>query len=45
MSYQLHVLEDELSDAKMEAAKAHANMMSQKSNYEIQVTYRISLNV
>jgi len=38
MSYQLHVLEDELSDAKMEAAKAHANMMSQKSNYEIQVS-------
>merc|ERR1711963_837749 len=37
MTYQIHVLEDELSDAKMEAAKAHANMMSQKSNYEIQV--------
>jgi len=37
MSYQLHVLEDELSDNKMEAAKAQANMMSQKSNFEIQI--------
>ena len=37
MSYQLHVLEDELSDAKMEAAKAQANMMSTKSNFEIQI--------
>lgn len=37
MSYHMHVLEDELSDSKMEAAKAHANMMAQKSNYEIQV--------
>jgi len=37
MSYQLHVLEDELADAKMEAAKANANSMAQKSNYEIQL--------
>ena len=37
MSYQLHVLEDELSDAKMEAAKAQANMMSQKSHMEITI--------
>merc|ERR1712002_966228 len=37
MSYQLHVLEDELADAKMEAAKANANAMAQKSNYEIQL--------
>merc|ERR1719495_2277160 len=37
MSYQLHVLEDELSESKMEAAKAQANMMAQKSNYEIQI--------
>jgi len=37
MSYQLHVLEDELSESKMEANKAQANMMAQKSNYEIQV--------
>merc|ERR1719347_1882564 len=37
MSYQLHVLEDELADAKMESAKAQANMMAQKSNFEIQV--------
>jgi len=37
MSYQIHVLEDELSDNKMEAAKAQANMMSQKSNFEIQI--------
>merc|ERR1719483_1289665 len=38
MSYQLHVLEDELSDAKMESAKANAGMTAQKSNYEIQVS-------
>merc|ERR1719356_757290 len=37
MSYQLHVLEDELAESKMEANKAQANMMAQKSNYEIQV--------
>merc|ERR1719495_886916 len=37
MTYQIHVLEDELADAKMESAKAQANMMSQKSNFEIQV--------
>lgn len=37
MTYQIHVLEDELADSKMESAKAQANMMSQKSNYEIQV--------
>jgi len=37
MSYQIHVLEDEMAEAKMEAAKAHANMTAQKSNYEIQV--------
>merc|ERR1719295_2172200 len=38
MSYQIHVLEDEVSDSKMEAAKAQANMMSQKSNFEIQIS-------
>merc|ERR1712227_917518 len=37
MTYQIHVLEDELADSKMESAKAQANMMAQKSNYEIQV--------
>jgi len=38
MTYQLHVLEDELADAKMEAAKSNATMTAQKSNYEIQVS-------
>merc|ERR1719295_291769 len=38
MSYQLHVLEDELADAKMEAAKANANSTALKSNYEIQLS-------
>merc|ERR1719466_517392 len=38
MTYQLHVLEDELADAKMEAAKSNANMTAQKSNYEIQLS-------
>ena len=37
MTYQIHVLEDDLADSKMEAAKAHANMTAQKSNFEIQV--------
>merc|ERR1719219_1464763 len=37
MTYQIHVLEDELADSKMESAKAHANMTAQKSNFEIQV--------
>ena len=37
MTYQVHVLEDELADSKMEAAKSQANMTAQKSNYEIQV--------
>merc|ERR1712113_951806 len=37
MTYQIHVLEDDLADSKMESAKAQANMMAQKSNYEIQV--------
>merc|ERR1719499_1595949 len=38
MSYQLHVLEDELADAKMKAAKANANSTALKSNYEIQLS-------
>merc|ERR1711936_891246 len=38
MSYQLHVLEDELADAKMEAAKENANSTALKSNYEIQLS-------
>merc|ERR1719347_2508872 len=38
MTYQLHVLEDELADAKMEAAKSNATMTAQKSNYEIRVS-------
>merc|ERR1712227_1004470 len=38
MSYQLHVLEGELADAKMEAAKANANSTALKSNYEIQLS-------
>merc|ERR1712037_1016137 len=38
MSYQLHGLEDELADAKMEAAKANANSTALKSNYEIQLS-------
>jgi len=42
MSYQLHVLEDELADAKMESAKSHANMTAQKSNYEIQLSEQSS---
>merc|ERR1712227_113773 len=37
MTYQIHVLEDDLADSKMESAKAQANMMAQKSNFEIQV--------
>merc|ERR1712179_628718 len=37
MTYQLHVLEDELADAKMESAKSHATMTAQKSNYEIAI--------
>merc|ERR1719245_589608 len=37
MTYQIHVLEDDLSESKMEAAKAHANAMAQKSNYEIAI--------
>merc|ERR1719389_1564407 len=37
MTYQIHVLEDDLADSKMEAAKAHVNMTAQKSNFEIQV--------
>jgi len=37
MSYQLHVLEDELADAKTESAKATANAAALKSNYEIQL--------
>merc|ERR1719245_2190980 len=37
MTYQIHVLEDELADSKMESAKAQANMMSHKSNFEIQI--------
>merc|ERR1711962_815796 len=38
MSYQLHVLEDELADAKTESAKATANAAALKSNYEIQLS-------
>jgi len=38
MTYQLHVLEDDLADAKMESAKSNATMTAQKSNYEIQVS-------
>merc|ERR1712168_1728595 len=38
MSYQVHVLEDELSEAKMESAKSHATMTAQRSNYKIQVS-------
>merc|ERR1711981_1149603 len=38
MTYQVHVLEDELADAKMESAKSHATMTAQKSNFEIQVS-------
>ena len=37
MSYQLHVLEDELAEAKMESAKAGATTTALKSNYEIQL--------
>merc|ERR1719312_1370161 len=37
MTYQLHVLEDELADAKMESAKSNATMTAQKSNYEIAI--------
>ena len=37
MSYQLHVLEDELSEAKMEQSKAQANLMTSKSHMEIQI--------
>merc|ERR1712088_226949 len=38
MTYQLHVLEDELSESKLEAAKANANSTALKSNYEIQLS-------
>merc|ERR1712123_178484 len=38
MTYQVHVLEDELADAKMESAKSNATMTAQKSNFEIQVS-------
>merc|ERR1712018_590463 len=37
LTYQLHVLEDELSESKLEASKANAQSMAQKSTYEIQV--------
>merc|ERR1719334_2288579 len=37
MTYQLHVLEDDLADAKMESAKSNATMTAQKSNFEIQI--------
>merc|ERR1711971_990003 len=38
LTYQIHALEDELADAKMEAAKANANSTALKSNYEIQLS-------
>jgi len=38
MTYQIHVLEDDLSEAKMESAKSHAQMTATKSNYEIQIS-------
>merc|ERR1719192_628336 len=37
MTYQIHVLEDELADSKMESAKTHAKYRRERSNYEIQV--------
>merc|ERR1712038_598711 len=38
MSYQLHVLEDELADAKLQCSKVNANSTALKSNYEIQLS-------
>lgn len=38
MQYRQHVLEDELSDAKMESSKSNAGMLAHKSNYEIQIS-------
>ena len=37
LTYQIHALEDELSESKLEASKANAQSMAQKSTYEIQV--------
>ena len=37
LTYQIHALEDELSESKLVASKASAQAMAQKSTYEIQV--------
>lgn len=37
LQYQVHVLEDELTDAKLRASKSNADAISLKSNYEIQI--------
>merc|ERR1712223_1654520 len=37
LTYQIHALEDELSESKLEASKANAQATAQKSTYEIQV--------
>jgi hypothetical protein len=37
MQYNLHVLEDELGDAKLETAKARASLTAMQSAHEIQV--------
>merc|ERR1711981_1539323 len=37
MTYQVHVLEDELADSKLQCSKVNANSTAQKSNYEIAI--------
>merc|ERR1719192_3094929 len=37
LQYQIHALEDELAEAKLEASKSSAQAMSQKSTLEIQI--------
>ena len=37
LTYQIHALEDELSESKLIASKSNAQAMAQKSTYEIQV--------
>jgi chromosome segregation ATPase len=37
LQYQVHVLEDELTDAKLRASKSNADAIALKSNYEIQI--------
>merc|ERR1712141_269119 len=37
LQYQIHALEDELAEAKLQCSKVNANAMAQKSSLEIQI--------